>query len=91
MNSELARTLTPSTLGLVLDEELVLRRLLLASAGSAGDRPLALASKLSTSVRLTTPESRPDIFAPGNAVALTAEPGSPSLPENERPVLCFRS
>ena len=91
MNSALALTLIPSIDGLVLDELLVRRRLLRASSGSAGDRPLARASKLSTSVKLTTPDKRPDMLTPGNTLALTVEPGMPSLPEKERDVLPVRS
>lgn len=91
MYSEDARTLMPSTAGRVLDELLVRRRRLRASSGSAGDKPLALARRLSTSVRLTTPDKRPDMLAPGSTLALTAEPGMPSLPEKEREVLPVRS
>ena len=48
------------------------RRLRLRSRGSAGRRPDARANRLSTSVRLTTPERRPDRWAPGSAAAETA-------------------
>lgn len=91
MNSALALTLMPSTLGRLLEELLVRRRLLRASSGSAGDSPLARASKFSTSVRLTTLDRRPDMFAPGSTLALTAEPGRPSLAEKEREALPVRS
>lgn len=82
INSALGRM--PSTLGRVLDELLVLRRRRLACSGSAGLNPLALASKFKISVRLTTPLNLPDIFAPGNTLALTADPGIPSLPDKLR-------
>ena len=52
--------------------ELLLPRLfLLASSGSVGCRPLALAYKFRISVKDTTPESRPDMCWPGNAEAET--------------------
>lgn len=91
MNSALGRTLMPSTDGRVLDELLVRRRLRRASSGSAGERPLARARRFSTSVKLTTPDRRPDMFAPGSTLALTVDPGMPSLPEKERDVLPVRS
>lgn len=68
-NSELVLML--STCGRVL-LELLLLRLLLVSSGSPGDNPLARASALRTSVRLTTPDKRPDIAAPGSWPADTA-------------------
>ena len=40
------------------------------------------------SVRLTTPDSLPDIFAPGITLAETADPGMPSLPDSEREEEC---
>lgn len=49
--------------------ELLRRRRLRVSAGSAGLSPLARACRLRMSVRLTTPTSRPDRQAPGNAEA----------------------
>ena len=48
------------------------RRLRRRSRGSAGRRPEARASRFSTSVRLTTPDRRPDRPAPGRAAADTA-------------------
>ena len=48
---------------------LLRRRLLLRSRGSAGCKPDARASRFSTSVRLTTPDKRPDRPAPGSAAA----------------------
>lgn len=50
-------------------EELLRRRRLRDSAGSAGLRPLARACRFKMSVRLTTPTSRPDSLAPGRAEA----------------------
>jgi len=55
---------------------LLLLRLRLASSGSEGLNPLALAKRLSTSVRLTTPDSRPLVFCPGIAAAGTALVGA---------------
>jgi len=56
-----ALALIPSTFGLELDE--LLRRLLRrTSSGSPGDSPLARAKILRTSVKLTTPDSRPLII-----------------------------
>jgi hypothetical protein len=48
---------------------LLLRRALLASSGSCGCSPLALANTLSISVRLITPLNLPDKLAPGIADA----------------------
>lgn len=42
---------------------------LLVSAGSCGLNPLAFAKRFRISVKLTTPESRPDMLAPGMADA----------------------
>jgi hypothetical protein len=63
----------------------------LCSLGSKGWSPDCLANRLSTSVRDTTPVSRPDIPAPGNADADTAgneedKPGEvgPALAEENR-------
>jgi len=56
-----------------LTEILELRLLLdLSSLGSDGCRPDCLANRLRTSVRETTPVSRPEIPAPGTADADTA-------------------
>jgi hypothetical protein len=52
-------------------ELLLRRRRFRVSAGSVGLKPLARAYKKSTSVRLTTPISRPDNRAPGSADAGT--------------------
>ena len=68
--------LTSSTLGRMLDE---LRRRCRVSQGSPGRRPPARASKFSVSVRLTTPESRPDTPAPDMEAARLV-----SLPDCER-------
>ena len=46
-------------------------RCLLASSGLVGCSPLARANKFNMSVRLTTPESRPDMCRPGSADAET--------------------
>ena len=46
-------------------------RCLLASSGLVGCKPLARANRFNMSVRLTTPESRPDICWPGSADAET--------------------
>lgn len=46
-------------------------RFLLASSGSVGCKPLALANKFKISVNETTPLRRPDICCPGNADAET--------------------
>ena len=54
----------PSMLGLTL-ELLLCRRLRRVSSGSVGCRPLALANRLRTSVKDTTPESLPLRTAPG--------------------------
>lgn len=58
--------LTPLLLELLLP-----LRLRLASSGSVGCSPLALANKFKRSVKLTTPFSLPDICWPGNADADT--------------------
>lgn len=63
ISSPLARTLSTCGRELV---ELLLRRRRRTSSGSPGDSPLARASRLSTSVKLTTPDSRPDMPAPGS-------------------------
>ena len=72
-NSVLARML--STFGLEL-EELLRRRLRRTSSGSRGDSPLALAKRFSISVKLTTPDSRPLMLAPGSWLALMLSPGA---------------
>ncbi len=69
-----ALALTPSTFGR-LELELLLRLLLRCSSGSDGLSPLALAKMLSTSVKLTTPDSRPDIPAPEFMPGLTPVTG----------------
>ena len=56
-------------------EELLLRLSLRISSGSPGCRPLARANRLRTSVKLTTPESRPLMAAPGSCEALIVTPG----------------
>ena len=48
-------------------DELLRRRRLRDSAGSAGFSPLARACKFRMSVKLTTPTSRPDSRAPSRA------------------------
>lgn len=61
-----------STLLLVALALLLLLRLISrASPGSCGFSPDALANRLSTSVRETTPDRRPESVAPGMAVAVT--------------------
>lgn len=47
---------------------------LLTSPKSLGCSPLALANRFNTSVRLTTPDSRPEILAPGSPAALIVLP-----------------
>ncbi len=60
--------LTPTPLLLLLLLPLLFR---LASSGSVGCNPLALANRFRMSVRLTTPFSRPDMCCPGKAEAET--------------------
>ncbi len=61
-----------STLLLLPKLTLLLRRLcLLLSSGSCGCSPLALANRFRISVKLTTPDSLPLMWAPGRAAALT--------------------
>lgn len=55
--------------------ELERRRRWRSSSGSLGDRPLARAKRLRTSVRLTTPVRRPLKFWPGSCEAEIAAPG----------------
>jgi hypothetical protein len=80
-SSPLARSISPLGLTLSmlgrseLELELERRLRLLSSSGSRGDRPLTRAKRLSTSVKLTTPFRRPDMFAPGICAADTATPG----------------
>lgn len=63
-----------SVLGLEFDE--LLRRLRLRmSSGSPGDSPDARAKRFKTSVKLTTPERRPLMAAPGICAALILTPG----------------
>jgi len=57
--------------------ELLLRRARLASSGSWGCRPLALANKFRISVRLMTPLSLPDRLAPVIAEAEMAGTTAP--------------
>ena len=71
-----------STLSLLALSKLRLTLLLLllllarlVSAGSCGLSPLALANKFRISVRLTTPDRRPDMLAPGMATAEMAGAG----------------
>ena len=66
INSALARML----------ELLLPRRRLRVSSGSLGCSPLAFARTLSTSVRLTTPDNRPDMLAPGSWLAEIAKLGA---------------
>lgn len=61
---------TPTPAALLELLELPLR-CLLASSGLVGCSPLARANKFNISVRLTTPESRPDMCSPGSADAET--------------------
>ena len=68
--------LTPSKLALtpVVDRLLLLLPLLLccrATSKSPGCKPVDFAKRFSTSVRLTTPVSLPDMFCPGSADAET--------------------
>ena len=68
--------LTPSRLALtaVVDRLLLLLPLLrccLATSKSPGCKPVDFANRFSTSVRLTTPVSLPDMFCPGSADAET--------------------
>lgn len=60
--------------------ELDLRLACLASSGSWGLSPLALAKRLSTSVRLMTPLSLPDRLAPGIAEMADAEMAGATAP-----------
>ena len=60
--------LTPAALLELLELPL---RCLLASSGLVGCNPLARANRFNMSVRLTTPESRPDMCWPGSADAET--------------------
>jgi hypothetical protein len=71
-----------STLSLLALSKLRLTLLLLllllarlVSAGSCGLSPLALANRFRISVRLTTPDRRPDMLAPGMATAEMAGAG----------------
>lgn len=65
-----------STLLLTL-AELLLRLYRLISVGSTGCNPLVLANRFRISVRLTTPDRRPERLAPGIADAeiVVCEPG----------------
>lgn len=57
--------------------ELLLRLARLASSGSCGCKPLALANRFRISVRLMTPLSLPDRLAPGIAEAEMAGATAP--------------
>lgn len=63
--------LAESKLPLIILLLLLLLLCLLLSSGSVGCRPDALAKRFKISVRLTTPASRPAMFAPGRADAET--------------------
>ena len=65
---------TASKLGRIPLPLLCLRRRR-ASSGSLGDKPLARANRFSTSVRLQTPDRRPDMPWPGSEPAGTATDG----------------
>jgi hypothetical protein len=56
--------------------ELLLRLLWRCSLGSCGFKPLALAIKLRTSVKETTPDSRPEMLPPGSGFAVIDEVGA---------------